>query len=83
LRGKTEMRIGLNLLYLIPGNVGGTQTYAVSLIEALATIDSETESFAIFLCPVSPESGACYYRFSFLGSPPVECWWPWIRELGN
>ena len=39
------MRIGLNLLYLIPGNVGGTQTYAVSLIEALATIDSENEYY--------------------------------------
>jgi len=30
------MRIGLNLLYLIPDVVGGTETYAVSLIRALA-----------------------------------------------
>jgi len=33
------MRIALNLLYLIPGVVGGTETYAVSLIKALALID--------------------------------------------
>lgn len=37
------MRIGLNLLYLLPGVVGGTQTYAVSLIGALAALDSENE----------------------------------------
>jgi glycosyltransferase involved in cell wall biosynthesis len=37
------MRIGLNLLYLIPGVVGGTQTYAVELIRALAEEDRENE----------------------------------------
>lgn len=37
------MRIALNLLYLIPGNVGGTQTYAVELMRALADIDAENE----------------------------------------
>ncbi len=42
------MRIGLNLLYLIPGRVGGTQTYGVSLIKALAAIDRSNEYF-IFL----------------------------------
>ncbi len=42
------MKIGLNLLYLIPGVVGGTQTYAVSLIKALAAVDSENEYY-IFL----------------------------------
>ncbi len=39
------MRIGLNLLYLIPGVVGGTETYAVSLIKALAEIDQDNEYF--------------------------------------
>ncbi len=33
------MRIGINLLYLIPGVVGGTETYAVSLLGALAALD--------------------------------------------
>lgn len=31
-----ELRIGLNLLYLVPGAVGGTETYARELIRALA-----------------------------------------------
>jgi len=39
------LRIGLNLLYLLPGVVGGTQTYAVSLITALAAADTENEYF--------------------------------------
>lgn len=47
------MRVGLNLLYLIPGVVGGTETYARSLIEALAAAlgsgpASEVE-FIVFL----------------------------------
>lgn len=37
------MRIALNLLYLIPGVVGGTQTYAVELMQALARRDAENE----------------------------------------
>lgn len=37
------MKIALNLLYLLPGIVGGTQTYAVSLIRALAALDTENE----------------------------------------
>ena len=48
------MRIGLNLLYLIPGHVGGTQTYAESLIRALAGIDEEN----IYTIFVNPEA-AC------------------------
>jgi len=34
------MRIGINLLYMIPGVVGGTETYAVSLLRALERIDA-------------------------------------------
>jgi len=37
------MRIGLNLLYLIPGHVGGTETYARALIDALAGLDRDNE----------------------------------------
>lgn len=37
------LRVGLNLLYLIPGVVGGTEAYAVSLIRALAALDSRNE----------------------------------------
>ena len=42
------MLIALNLLYLIPGVVGGTETYARSLIHALAEEDRDNE-YAIFL----------------------------------
>ena len=39
------MRIGLNLLYIIPGQIGGTQTYAESLTKALAALDQGNEFF--------------------------------------
>lgn len=39
----TGARVGLNLLYLIPGVVGGTETYAVSLIAAMSRIAPELE----------------------------------------
>jgi len=37
------MRIGINALYLIPGGVGGTETYLRSLLNALGQIDSRNE----------------------------------------
>lgn len=42
------MLIALNLLYLIPGVVGGTETYARSLIHALADEDRDNE-YVVFL----------------------------------
>lgn len=39
------MRIGLNLLYLLPGIVGGTETYAAGLLHGLAQIDKKNEFF--------------------------------------
>jgi glycosyltransferase involved in cell wall biosynthesis len=39
------MRIGVNALYLIPGGVGGTETYLRALLAALAEIDSVNEYF--------------------------------------
>ncbi len=48
------MRIGLNLLYIIPGENGGTQTYAESLIKALAALNTSDE-FVVF---VSEEGAA-------------------------
>jgi hypothetical protein len=42
------MLIALNLLYLIPGVVGGTETYARALIHALAQED-ETNEYVVFL----------------------------------
>lgn len=37
------MRIGVNLLYLVPGRVGGTEYYARSLLDALAAQDAANE----------------------------------------
>ena len=42
------MRIGLNLLFLLPGVVGGTETYATALVEELALLDSVNE-YLLFL----------------------------------
>lgn len=42
------MRVGLNLLYLIPGVVGGTQTYAESLIGALSRV-APSDELVVFL----------------------------------
>lgn len=42
------MLIALNLLYLIPGVVGGTETYARSLIHALARQDEDNE-YTVFV----------------------------------
>ena len=42
------MRIGLNLLYLLPDLVGGTQIYAEELMKGLATVDKENE-YIVFL----------------------------------
>jgi glycosyltransferase involved in cell wall biosynthesis len=39
------MRIGVNALYLIPGGVGGTETYLRALLVELAGIDGENQYF--------------------------------------
>ena len=48
------MRIALNLLYLLPGVVGGTETYARSLIKALAR-QSDDNEYSVFLNRESAE----------------------------
>ncbi|MFX0197328.1 MAG: glycosyltransferase family 4 protein [Candidatus Hodarchaeota archaeon] len=42
------MKIGINLLYLLPGVVGGTEIYADSLLYALAQVDEQDE-FIVFV----------------------------------
>jgi len=39
------LRIGVNALYLIPGGVGGTETYLRNLLRSLAGIDSRNRYF--------------------------------------
>jgi glycosyltransferase involved in cell wall biosynthesis len=42
------MRIGINLLYLLPGQVGGTETYARGLLDGLAEASLD-EQFTVFV----------------------------------
>lgn len=42
------MRIGINLLYLIPGVVGGTETYARELIQSLVPQLSQNDELIVF-----------------------------------
>src|ERR1039458_3913189 len=42
------MRIGINLLYLVPNQCGGTETYGVCLVNALVGLDPKNEYF-VFL----------------------------------
>jgi glycosyltransferase involved in cell wall biosynthesis len=42
------MKIGINLLYLLPGVVGGTETYAAGLLRGLAEIDRQNE-YCVFV----------------------------------
>lgn len=46
--GLRGMRIGINLIYLLPGLVGGTEVYARGLLEKLSIIDQEDE-FIVFV----------------------------------
>ncbi|MCK4598765.1 glycosyltransferase family 4 protein [Candidatus Bipolaricaulota bacterium] len=48
------MKIGINLLFLLPGIVGGTETYALSLLRALGQIDRQNE-YMVFLNRESAE----------------------------
>jgi glycosyltransferase involved in cell wall biosynthesis len=43
-----RLRIGINLLFLIPGVVGGTQTYAAGLLRGLADVAAHDE-YILFL----------------------------------
>jgi len=45
---RSHLRIGLNLLYLRPGKVGGTETYARGLLHGLAGLASE-DRFIVFV----------------------------------
>jgi glycosyltransferase involved in cell wall biosynthesis len=48
------MRIGLNLLYLLPGVVGGTETYAAGLLGGLADLQTQ-DQFVVFVNQESAE----------------------------
>lgn len=79
------MRIGINLLYLLPGVVGGTETYARCLLEELARVDDQNlyvvfvnresrawplpDGFTRVVCPVDATSRFKRYAFEQLRLP--------------
>src|SRR5918996_5095504 len=49
------MRVGISLLTLVPGEIGGAETYARGLARALA--DVGTLEYTAFVPPVAPGAG--------------------------
>ncbi len=43
--GQVALRVGINILYLLPGIVGGTETYAAGLLHGLASLNLDDEFF--------------------------------------
>ncbi|HEY8164953.1 MAG TPA: glycosyltransferase family 1 protein [Gemmatimonadaceae bacterium] len=67
------MRIALNLLYLIPGVVGGTETYAKALIRTLAALDGDNE-YIVFVNRLGAEmdiTPASNFRRVVCGFNPI------------
>ena len=58
MHSQPSMRIGVNALYLIPGGVGGTETYLRGLLAALAEIDAANRYFVFTNRETGPRPGA-------------------------
>jgi glycosyltransferase involved in cell wall biosynthesis len=63
------LRIGINSLYLIAGEVGGTEIYLQSLLRALACIDQRNEYFVF----VNAESAGQDFAFASPRIHAVKC----------
>jgi len=48
LGGKRKIRLGVNTLFLVPGDVGGTETFLRESLKALATYHSDCFDFVLF-----------------------------------
>lgn len=48
------MKIGINALYVVPGDVGGAEYYLVNLLNGLFTIDRKNE-FILFVTPLNKD----------------------------
>ncbi len=62
------MRIGINALFLIPGGVGGTETYARGLLDGLEILDKENE-YIIFCNKENFET----FQFSLKNFQKIPC----------
>jgi len=48
-RGRTLMRVGVNLLWLVPGEVGGSQEYTVRLLDAVKAEHADDVELVVYL----------------------------------
>jgi len=62
------MKIGINAVAPIPGNIGGSEVYVINLLEKLGKLDSENEYY-IFVS----KNNAELYNFSFPNYRKVVC----------
>jgi len=63
------MRIGVNALYLIPGGVGGTETYLRGLLSALARIDTQNQYFVFTNRETGPDLVPRNANFTMVPQP--------------
>ncbi len=63
------MRIGINLLYLLPGIVGGTETYARGLLSGLSELDSQHEYFIFANNESYEDIKNTYSKFNIIKCP--------------
>lgn len=68
-QGLSEMRIGVNALFLIPGGVGGTETYLRGLLDGLAEIDHRNEYFVFTNRETGPDLVPKQANFTMLPQP--------------
>lgn len=66
-------RVGFNLMYLVPGRVGGTETYARELIAALVAAHPEVEFFAYCGREAAPSLKRAPSRNLKIRELPVNC----------
>ena len=65
------MHVGLNLVYLVPGETGGMETYARELIPALLDRRPELRRFTTFVNREAAGAGAARGRFADAVVVPV------------
>ncbi len=63
------LRIGVNALYLIPGGVGGTETYLRNLLSSLAGIDSHNRYFVFTNGETDPGLAPSSSNFEIVPQP--------------
>lgn len=76
-------RVGINLLWLVPGNVGGTEEYALRLLRALPNVDGPDPPVPDPPVPGSPVPDPPALTFAIYVTPQVAAAHPWLGEVGR